>query len=208
MEKFIFSAVNSFFYTNDQIKKIRKCCIGIAGAGGIGSNCASILVRCGFQNLVLADFDQVSLSNLNRQTYTCKDLGRNKVECLKETLLSINPDLHIEAHACKIDRKNVHKIFDHCNIIAEAFDDPECKSMIVEEFISSGKMVVAISGIGGYGNSDRLVTRKMRENFYIVGDGLSEVGEKIKPFAPVVVIAAAKQADLILSYVLEEKMEL
>ncbi|NLE01357.1 MAG: sulfur carrier protein ThiS adenylyltransferase ThiF [Fibrobacter sp.] len=197
-----FNSVNSFFYNLEQIAKLKTTRIGIAGAGGIGSNCAHVLVRCGLVNFVLADFDQVSISNLNRQNYTPNDLGKNKVDCLKNFLLRINPELNITTHVCKIEKNNVHTIYGDCDIVVEAFDNPDYKSMIVEEFIGTEKFLVAVSGIGGYGNSDRIVTRKIRSNFYLIGDGLSEVGESVKPYAPTVMIAAAKQADCILNHVL------
>ena len=53
-----------------QIKeRLKDFRIGIAGAGGLGSNCAMALVRSGITKLIIADFDSVDESNLNRQFY-------------------------------------------------------------------------------------------------------------------------------------------
>jgi sulfur carrier protein ThiS adenylyltransferase len=198
-----FDEVDTCYYSSDQIQKIRGTKIAIAGAGGIGSNCAHSLVRCGFEKLVIADFDTVAISNLNRQFYNFGHIGKPKVECLQAVLEKINPDIKIEQHICKIDRNNIHTLFGTCDIIVEAFDNPECKAMLVEEFIGSDKLVVTVSGIGGFGTADNLITRKVRDNFFIIGDGASEVNERVKPYAPSVMIAAAKQADIILSWVLK-----
>ena len=53
--------------------------VGIAGAGGLGSNCAAHLVRAGMKKLVIADFDVVNESNLNRQFFFRNQLGQKKV---------------------------------------------------------------------------------------------------------------------------------
>ena len=56
--------------------------VGIAGAGGLGSNCAMHLVRAGLKRLVIADFDVVSESNLNRQFFFRNQLAQKKVVAL------------------------------------------------------------------------------------------------------------------------------
>jgi len=201
---FNFSDVNSFYYTEDQIQKIKHTKIGIAGAGGLGSNCALALIRCGFDNFIIADFDVVSVSNLNRQQYVASDLDKPKVECLRRNLYAINPGITCEIYRERITVSNVHNIFGSCNCIIEAFDNAESKAMIVSEFLTEDKLIVSASGLGGYGNADRIITRKIRRNFYLIGDSISEVGAQCKPYAPCVMIAAAKEADVVLNWVLEK----
>ena len=64
--------------------------IGIAGAGGIGSNVAMLLVRAGFTKFTIVDFDYLEQSNLNRQFYFEDQLGKSKVESLKINLERIS----------------------------------------------------------------------------------------------------------------------
>lgn len=197
-----FSSQIAEFYTPKQLSLIKQTRIGVAGAGGLGSNCASILVRCGFERFHIADFDLVTGSNLNRQFYFPDQVGRPKVECLRENLLRINPDLSLNAFNCKVTLSNIDELFGSCDLVVEAFDNPESKAMLAGALISKGKPVISVSGVGGYGNSDSIICRKVKENFYLVGDGLSEVNDVLKPYAPRVMIAAAKQADIVLSWVL------
>ena len=199
---FDFSQVSRIYYTHEQLSKIRSARIGIAGAGGLGSNCAIALVRCGFEKLVIADFDTIALSNLNRQQYFSDDLGKSKVECLAAYLQKINPSIDCQIEQLRINSENVHDLFSECGCVVEGFDNAESKAMLVGEILGSGKLLVSVSGLGGHGMSDRIVTRKMRDNFYLIGDGVSEVGIDTKPFAPCVMIAAAKQADVVLNWVL------
>lgn len=114
----------------------------------------------------------------------------------------INPDLDIKAVNMKIEKDNVRSLFKDCDVIVEAFDKAVYKKMIVETYMKSEKLLVAASGIGGWGNSDNIRIKKIRDNFYIVGDFVSEVNAECPPVSPSVNIAAAKQADVVLTYVL------
>ena len=89
-------------YISDRERAIfEKAIVGIAGAGGLGSNCAMHLVRAGIKNLVIADYDSVSPSNLNRQFFFADQLGKQKVYALKENLLRIESRLNLAIHDIK-----------------------------------------------------------------------------------------------------------
>lgn len=185
-----------------QYKKVSSARIGIAGLGGLGSNCAFNLARSGFKHFVLADFDIVSISNLNRQFYFMHQIKQKKTEALKANLLGINPDLKIKLKASVLTAANIKEIFKGCDIIVEAFDKRECKAMLCEAFINSNKFVVSASGISGFGRSEEIKTKKINNNFYIVGDFKTEACAKHPPISPRVNIAAAKQANIVLEYVI------
>lgn len=189
----------------EYLEKISDVIIGVAGCGGIGSNCAHNLVRCGFKRFLLVDYDTVEPSNLNRQFFFYDQIGKEKVEMLKNNLLMINPDLDIKTAAERVTPDNMREIFKECRVIIEGFDDPVAKREIVEGFIGSKKLIVAVSGIAGSGNSDLIVTKRLKENFYVVGDLKSEVSETLHPYSPYISIAAAKQADIVLNYFLNYK---
>jgi sulfur carrier protein ThiS adenylyltransferase len=119
------------YLSADDLTKLQEFKIGIAGAGGLGSNAAGMLVRTGFKQFKIVDFDVVEPSNLNRQFYFWPQLGQKKVEALKENLRLINPDVHIEAVAERIEAQNIEAMFADCHIVVEAFDKPEYKKMPV-----------------------------------------------------------------------------
>lgn len=125
-----------------------------------------------------------------------------KVEALKSNLLKINPDIEIDILQTKVDRENIKEIFKDCDVVVEAFDKVFYKTVMAESFFSSGKLLVSASGLGGWGRSDDIIVRKVHERFYIVGDFEREVNENVLPISPRVNIAAAKQADVVLSIVL------
>jgi sulfur carrier protein ThiS adenylyltransferase len=194
--------VCSRYYSKDQYAAIRAATIGIAGAGGLGSNCAVILVRTGFEKFVIADFDVVEPSNLNRQAYLPEHIGLPKVDCLKDQLRKINPACSVDAKQITINETNALSAFSSCDVVVEAFDSPESKAMVVNTFVDTGRLVVSVSGLAGFGNSDRIVTRKVRDNLYMIGDGASGVNGDMRPLAPCVSIAAAKEADAVLEWIL------
>jgi len=187
--------------------RIRSVRIGIAGAGGLGSNCAQYLVRSGFCRLRLVDFDVVEPSNLNRQFYFAAQIGRPKTAALRANLLAIEPDLDIEAVAGRITSHNVLDLFGDREVVVEALDEPESKAMLVEALVGRVGCVVAASGLAGWGGADAITVRRVRDDFYLVGDLVTEVGPGRPPLAPRVNVAAAKQADVVLEWVLRKAKE-
>lgn len=185
---------------------MEKACVGIAGAGGLGSNCAMLLVRAGVRRLVIADFDTVAPSNLNRQFYFRRQIGMKKTAALAENLREIAPDTELELHDTRIERCNVRDIFAKCDIIVEAFDNAESKAMLVGEMAGGGKPLVAASGIAGWGRSGDMALRKIGANLYMAGDCESGVGGDLSPHGPRVAIAAAMQANTVAALILGQRV--
>ncbi len=175
--------------------------VGIAGAGGLGSNCAMHLVRAGVLHLTVVDFDVVNESNLNRQFFFRDQLGRKKVEALKENLRSIGPAVDIRAVDMRLDASSAREVFADCDILVEAFDVVDAKVMLVSSFASSGKMLVTASGLAGWGRSNAMRVRKMG-NIVAIGDGETAVGANAAPVSPRVGIAAAMEANAVVSLLL------
>jgi sulfur carrier protein ThiS adenylyltransferase len=191
------------YLSRKALARIRSQHIGVAGAGGLGSNCAMLLVRSGFTRFTIADNDKVAASNLNRQFYNLNQVAQPKVDMLKQNLCTINPAVDIQTVNRKIDTGNIHRYFDGCDIVVEAFDEVTAKKLVADAYMHSGKLLVCASGIAGWGRSDAITVQKVHDRFYIVGDGVSAVSEKLPPLAPRVTLAAAKQADIVLAHVLD-----
>lgn len=177
---------------------LRRSSVGIAGAGGLGSNVAVALARAGIGRLVIADFDRIEPSNLNRQQYFVDQVGDRKVEALRENLLAINPYSIYEVHDVRVSRKNAAKIFERVDVLVEAFDKAEAKEMLIEASLARfpGRPIVAASGLAGYGRNKKLHTRRMG-NLYICGDEESQPPRGVSPMAPRVALVAAMQANLV-----------
>ena len=179
--------------------------VGIAGAGGLGSNCAMHLVRAGVRHLTVVDFDVVNESNLNRQFFFRDQLGLKKVEALKANLLRIDPDADIRSVDLRLDAASARETFADCDIVVEAFDVVEAKAMLVAALAPSGKRIVTASGLAGWGRSNAMQVRRMG-NIVAVGDGETAVGEGAAPASPRVGIAAAMQANSVVAMLLGEEL--
>ena len=177
---------------------LRASVVGIAGAGGLGTNVAISLARAGVGRLIIADFDRIEPSNLNRQQYFIGQIGRRKVEALLENLKRINPFSEYSVHDIKISAKNVGRIFGAADIIVEAFDKAEAKYMLIEAWLSlfPERPIVAASGVAGYGKNRKIHARKIG-NLYICGDEESECAPGVSPMAPRVGIVANMQANCV-----------
>jgi len=81
----------------EQLANLATARIGIAGVGGLGSNCAMMLARSGIGQLVLVDGDVVDESNLNRQHYFPRHLGQSKVLALSTQIQELD-DIRVDAH--------------------------------------------------------------------------------------------------------------
>ena len=173
-------------------------CVGVAGLGGLGSNIALSLARTGVAKLVLADFDVVEPSNLNRQQYFVRHIGMKKTEALKELIAEVNPFVEVETHDVMLTAANVAEIFAQCSIICEAFDNVAGKAMMVNEAGASlrDKKIVGASGMAGHFSSNLIKTVKFARNVYLCGDLQNAAGVGQGLMAARVAICANHEANL------------
>jgi sulfur carrier protein ThiS adenylyltransferase len=185
--------------------RLQGATIGIAGAGGLGSNVALNLARAGIGRLIVVDFDRIEASNLNRQQYFERQIGMFKATALAQNLKAIHPFTRVDARVDRIDPGNLARHFHEVEILVEAFDLADQKQMLIESWLSlyPGRPLVAVSGIGGWGRNEKLVTRR-HGNLFLVGDETAELSPGISPMAPRVAIAAGMQANLVLELLLGE----
>ncbi len=185
---------------------LEKVRIGVAGAGGLGSNCAMHLVRSGIRHLVVADFDVVGESNLNRQFFFRDQLGMKKVDALKANLLRIDPEADVQAVDVRLDAASTRELFEDCDIVVEAFDAVEAKTMILSTLMPLGMRLVTVSGLAGWGKSNAMRVRKMGANVVVVGDGETGVATDVAPASPRVGIAAAMEANAVVAWLLGKEL--
>jgi len=179
--------------------------IGIAGCGGLGSNCAASLARVGTGTLVIADFDRIEPSNLNRQYYFFNQVGEFKTVALEKNLVAINPDIQIISHNILLNPQNIPAVFNGCDIIIEAFDKAEMKEMLIETVLTELPGIPLITGLGmaGWGKNSLLHTREACANLFVCGDEVSEISDQLPPLGPRVAIVANMQANLALEILLK-----
>lgn len=186
--------------------KLSNAHVAVCGLGGLGSNVAVALARCGIGRLHLIDFDYVDITNINRQQYSITQLGRPKTAALKEELLAINPYLEIKTDLVKLTEENIGELLKEEHYICEAFDAPEQKAMLTNYILEHfpKKILVGASGMAGYGNSNLIQTKKVFSNYYLCGDGVLGIEQCQSLMAPRVMLCAAHQANQILELIVQQ----
>ncbi|RCK80318.1 MAG: Sulfur carrier protein adenylyltransferase ThiF [Candidatus Ozemobacter sibiricus] len=183
--------------------RLKRATVGIAGCGGLGSTVAVALARVGIGTLILADFDVVEPSNLNRQQFFVDQIGQRKVEALAATLARINPAVRVVPHAVRVVPDNVAALFGPVDVLVEAFDRADQKAMLFEtvqrEF--PDKPLVMGLGMAGWGRNDLLGVRRSG-SLSICGDDLAEAGPHAGLMAPRVGVVAHLQANQVMEILL------
>ncbi len=104
--------------------KLLESRILLIGAGGLGSPLGMYLAAAGVGTLGLVDFDEVELSNLQRQViHGTEDVGRPKLDSAKETINSINPDVEVIKHNVVFSSDNALDIIKDYDIVIDGTDN-------------------------------------------------------------------------------------
>lgn len=186
-------------------KKLKGSSVGIAGLGGLGSNAAISLARIGIGRLVLVDFDKIEECNLNRQYYFLDQVGKYKTEALKENIQRVNPSVKVDIKNYKLNKGAMDKPFHNVDVIVEALDSAEEKTIFIEEIMQNLPNIplVACSGTAGYGNSDRIKTKQIG-NLYLCQDKDARSSDDDVLLAPRVCLMANWEANIVLEILLGE----
>ncbi len=180
--------------------------VAICGLGGLGSHIALALARAGIGKLILIDYDVVDITNLHRQHYKANQIGMSKTEALKDNISEFAPYATILVHTVRISADNAIELLEEADIICEAFDDAECKAMLVDLIAERmpEKYLVAASGMAGFGSANTIHTRRVSKRFYLCGDSISDVQSEGSLVSSRVMLCAAHQAHTVLRILAEQ----
>lgn len=134
----------------ENLEKLSKSKIIVYGIGGVGSFVAEGLVRAGIENIILVDNDVISPSNINRQIHaTTSTIGNLKVECMKERILLINPNVKVETYVptdMSIEEETL--IDDSVTYIVDAVDTITTKLKLIEKAKKENVPIISCMGTG------------------------------------------------------------
>ena len=192
---------------DEAVNSLRHSRVAVLGLGGVGGAAAEAICRSGVGAMLLADYDKVDITNLNRQHYTMHDIGVPKTLALQEQLEAINPYLDYQTHTERIIPANAARLFADCDVVCEAFDRADQKAMLIETLLSRlpDTPVVSGSGMAGYGSTNTMHTERRFGRLYVCGDGASDIADGVGLMAPRVAVCAAQQATMVLRLLLGER---
>ena len=134
-------------------KKIINSKVLVVGAGGLGCPVIDYLSRAGVGNIGVVDNDKVNISNIHRQSiYSSKDIGKFKVNVVKQKIKLINPQVNIKTFRVRIEKKNIEKILKNYHFIIDGSDNFKTKFLLNEYSLKYKKVLIvgAISKMDGH----------------------------------------------------------
>ena len=134
----------------DALDKLANSKVMVFGVGGVGSFTVEALARAGVGNLILVDDDTVCLTNLNRQIHaTYKTVSKDKVEVMKERVLSVNRKCNVETIQVFVTPDNLEEIIpDDVDYVVDAIDTVSAKIALAVYCEQKGIKLMSSMGTG------------------------------------------------------------
>ncbi|KAJ8540130.1 hypothetical protein K7X08_026519 [Anisodus acutangulus] len=157
---------NIQFFGLEAQQKVTASYVVVIGLGGVGSHAASMLLRSGVGRLLLVDFDQVSVSSLNRHAVAAReDVGTSKALCLKKHFESIFPECHIDAKVMLYDSSSEEEILSgHPDFVLDCIDNIDTKVALLAACVRRGLKVLSATGAGARADPTRIRVADLRES--------------------------------------------
>ncbi|XP_057492640.1 tRNA threonylcarbamoyladenosine dehydratase 2 isoform X1 [Actinidia eriantha] len=157
---------NIQFFGIESQQKVSASYVVVIGLGGVGSHAASMLLRSGIGRLLLVDFDQVSLSSLNRHAVaTREDVGIPKAHCLKRHFSLIFPECHVDAKVLLYDASSEEEILSgDPDFVLDCIDNIDTKVALLAACVRRGLKVLSATGAGARADPTRIRVADLRES--------------------------------------------
>lgn len=134
----------------EPLMKLKSAKVMVLGVGGVGSHCIEALARCGVGKLILVDNDQISLTNINRQSIAYHStIGQYKTRVMKDRIADICPEIEVATHEIFVLPDNIEQLFEERpDYIVDAIDTVTAKLAVVQKALESGIPVISSMGTG------------------------------------------------------------
>ncbi|EGT4598130.1 TPA: tRNA threonylcarbamoyladenosine dehydratase [Clostridioides difficile] len=145
-----FTTRTSFLVGDDGIEKLNNSNIIVFGVGGVGSFTVEALARAGVGNITIVDFDDVDITNINRQIPALHStVGRYKVDVMEERILDINPNINIKKIRSLYNKDTSDEILtERYDYVVDAIDMVSSKIHLIETCEKKGLKIISSMGMG------------------------------------------------------------
>jgi len=124
-------------------QKMLEARVLLLGAGGLGSPAAYYLAAAGIGNLGIVDFDQVDLSNLQRQIiHSTERIGMLKTESAKKTIQALNPDVNVTIYNEKMDSSNIMRLIKDYDYVVDGSDNFPTRYLVNDACVMKNKTLI------------------------------------------------------------------
>ena len=153
---------------NDNLELIKSKTVLVVGLGGVGGYVVETLIRSGIENIILVDYDTISLSNLNRQIISTREnIGNKKTLEFKKRINSINPKCNVTILDMFLERSNIN-VLDNYKIdyIADACDTVKTKELLIDYSTKNNIKWISSMGTGNKFDPSKLTITDIRKTSY------------------------------------------
>ncbi|ADL13554.1 HesA/MoeB/ThiF family protein [Acetohalobium arabaticum] len=120
-------------------QRLKESSILVVGAGGLGSAAIYYLAAAGIGRLGIIDYDEVEVSNLQRQIlHTTADIGRNKVDSAKERIEELNPHLEVVTYDRRLTEDNGVDLVKEYDLVVDAVDNFTARYLVNDVCVEAG----------------------------------------------------------------------
>lgn len=156
------------FIGKENLEKIKGKTVAVVGLGGVGGYAVEGLVRSGVSSIIIVDYDVIDESNLNRQIITNQsNIGRDKVDVMKEHILSIYPNCKVIGLHMKLDLENIEKLFDYSfDYLVDANDTIVVKEELIRLCLEKNIKIISSMGTGNKMNISGLEIANIWDTSY------------------------------------------
>ena len=159
------------------LENIKQKKVIVVGLGGVGGHVVLGLIRSGISNITLVDYDRVDITNLNRQVVAKRStIGNKKTKALKDLILDINPECHVELIDTFLDQSNINQIItNNYDYVIDACDTISTKKEIVKTCIEKKIKLISSMGTGNKLDPSKLEITDIRKT---INDPLARIMRK------------------------------
>lgn len=152
----------------DKQEEVKQKTVFILGLGGVGSYAVEAIVRSGIGRIIIADKDEIDVTNLNRQLMSLhSNIGKRKVDVIKERILDINPDCEVIAIDTMITESNIEEIYaEKIDYAIDACDTRETKFAFIEACLNHHVKFISSMGTGNKFDPSKLKIMDIRKTTY------------------------------------------
>ncbi len=132
----------------DGLKRLERASVAVFGIGGVGSYAAEALARAGVGRLTLIDFDDICLTNINRQIHALDGtVGKPKVQVMAERCRAINPNIQVEPIKSFFSAENADEMLERgYDFVLDCIDHITAKLHLIEHCVKNGTPIIASMG--------------------------------------------------------------
>jgi len=149
---------NYSFFGEEKMEKVRKSFVIVVGVGGVGSHAAHMLMRSGVGKIRIIDFDEVSVSSLNRHSVATKaDVGKPKVVAMQEHFKEIYPFANVEAKVALFSADNAGSLLEgNPDYVLDCIDNIQTKLDLIEYCVKNNINIISSTGAGAKCDPSRI----------------------------------------------------